>query len=121
MLDLLYDLLRLRHAREDEVRLVGAGRGELDVADLHDPLVDALVEVHVLDPLQPGLLDLAGDDPHLDVEPAVGDRVDGRDPLDEADDDRDGGDHDEGDDPESGAVVDQRGEDPGGGSRRGCP
>ena len=119
VLDLLHHLLGLGHAREDEVRLVGAGGGELDVADLHDPLVDALAVVHVLHPLQPRLLDLPGDDPDLDVEPAVGDRVDGRDPLDEADEDRDGDDHDEGDDPESGAVVDQPGEDPGRGRHEG--
>src|SRR4051794_11190329 len=117
LLDVLDDLLRLGDAREDEVRLIGPGRRELDVADLHDALVDPLVEVHVLDALQARLLDLPGDDPDLDVEPAVGDRVDGRHTPDEADEDRDRGNHHEGDDTETGAaVVEQCGEDPGGGS-----
>ena len=47
-----------------------------------------LVVVDVLDPLQAGLLDLARDDPALDVQAAVGDRVVDGDPLDEAGEDR---------------------------------
>jgi hypothetical protein len=114
LLYVLDDLLGLRDAGEDEVRFVGASRGELDVADLHDPLVDTLVVVHVLHPLQPRLLDLPRDDPDLDVEAAVGDRVDGRDPLDESDHDRDREDRDEDEDPEAGAAVDEPREDTGG-------
>ena len=53
-------LLGLVDAREDEVRVVGAGGVEVDVADLHEALVDALAVVDVLDPLQARLLDLRG-------------------------------------------------------------
>ncbi len=87
LVDAVDDLLGLGDAGEDEVVVVARRGVEVDVADLHDPLVDRLPVVDVLDALQAGLLDLAGDDPALDVEPAVGDRVGGRDPLDEADQD----------------------------------
>ena len=62
-------------ADEDEVVVVAGGGVEVDVADLQHALVDRLVVVDVLDPLQTRLLDLARDDPALDVEAAVGDRV----------------------------------------------
>ena len=52
------------------------------------PLEHGLVVVDVLDALEPRLLDRPRDDPALDVQAAVGDRVVGRDPLDEADQDR---------------------------------
>ena len=81
--DLLDDLLGLATPAKTKLDSSVPAVVELDVADLHHPLVDALAEVDVLDPLEPRLLDLAGDDPALDVEPAVGDRVGGRDPLDQ--------------------------------------
>ena len=97
-------------AGEDEVVVVGGGGVEVDVADLHDPLVDDLPVVDVLDALEAGLLDLAGDDSAFDVEAPVGDRVGGRDPLDEADQDGEGDDHE--DDQEDGraAHADQLGD-----------
>src|SRR5215203_184461 len=88
--DRLDHFARIGDAGEDEVVVVGRGGVEVDVADLHQALVDALAIVDVLDPLQARLLDLFGDDPPLDVEPAVGDRVGGRHPFDEADQDGEG-------------------------------
>ena len=82
--DVLDDVGRIRDAEEDEVVVV-AGRGvEVDVAHLEQPLQGRLVVVHVLDPLQARLLDVARDDAPLDVEAASGDRVVRRHPLDEA-------------------------------------
>src|SRR3954452_15118397 len=65
------DLTWVGYPGEDEVVVVARGRVEVDVADLHQALVDALAVVDVLDPLQARLLDLFGDDPALDVEAAV--------------------------------------------------
>jgi len=67
-----------------------------------------------LNPLQPRFLDLAGDDPAPDVEPAVGDRVDGRDSLDEARQDRERGDC-EGDEEPGRGLVGERDREPGDG------
>ena len=82
----LHDVLGIGDAVEDEVVVAAARRGvEVDVADLHDPLVDRLAVVDVLDPLQPRLLDLPRDDPAFDVEAARGDRVGRRPAFEEAD------------------------------------
>src|SRR4051794_12905184 len=95
LVDAVHDLLGIGDPEEDEVVIVARRRVEVDVADLHRPLVDRLLVVDVLDPLQAGLLDLAGDDAAFDVEAAVGDRVGGGDPLDEADQDGCGDDHED--------------------------
>lgn len=112
LVDAFDDLLRVGDSGEDEVVVVAGSGVEVDVADLHDPLVDGLVEVDVLDPLEAGLLDLPRDDPALDVEAAVGDRVGRRDALDEADQDRQADDHE--DDQEDGPAADV--EEPDGGA-----
>ena len=111
LVDAVHDLGRVGDAVEDEVVVVGGGGVEVDVADLHQALVDRLAVVDVLDPLEPRLLDLPRDDPALDVEAAVGDRVGRRDPLDEADQDGQR-DHDQ-DDQEDGrrCSADQLGDD----------
>ena len=84
-----HHLVGIRDAGEDEVVVVARGGVEVHVAHLQHALNQRLVVVHVLHPLQPGLLDLAGDDPSLDVQAAGGDRVVGRDPLDEPSQDHD--------------------------------
>src|SRR6476660_1673399 len=67
----VHDVVRVGDSGEDEVVVV-AGRGvEVDVADLHQALVDRLLVVDVLDALEAGLLDLARDDATADVEAAV--------------------------------------------------
>ncbi len=103
LVDPVDDVTRVGDTDEDEVVVVGRGGVEVDVADLHQPLVDRLAVVDVLHSLEAGLLDLARDDAALDVEAAVGDRVGSRDALDEADEDGDG-DHDE-DDQEDGRAA----------------
>lgn len=97
------NLLGICDPVEDEVVVVARRRVEVDVADLHRPLVDGLLVVDVLHPLEAGLLDLAGDDAAFDVEAAVGDRVGGGDALDEADQDGRGDDHE--DDEEDGRAA----------------
>jgi hypothetical protein len=72
-------------AGEREVRVVGAGRVEVDRPDPQEPVHHALLGVHVLDAIDARLLDLLGEDPALDAQALVGDRVDGRDPPDEPD------------------------------------
>src|SRR4051794_25068785 len=95
LVDAVHDLLGIGDPEEDEVVIVARRRVEVDVADLHRPLVDRLLVVDVLDPLQAGLLDLAGDDAAFDVEAAVGDRGSGGDALDEANQDGCGDDHED--------------------------
>src|SRR6476619_2637459 len=68
LINLVHDVARIGDPDEDEVVVIGCGGVEIDVADLHDPLVDRLAVVDVLHPLQPRLLDLARDDATLDVE-----------------------------------------------------
>jgi hypothetical protein len=110
LIDAVDDAARVGDADEDEVVVVG-GRGvEIDVADLHDPLIDRLPVVDVLDALEARLLDLAGDDPALDVEAPVGDRVGRRDPPDEADQDGDGDDHENDQEDVGAACPDQLGD-----------
>ena len=103
VVDHVDDLGGVGDAGEDEVVVVAGGGVEVDVADLEHALDHRLVVVDVLDPLEPRLLDRPRDDPALDVQAAVGDRVAGRDPLDEADEDRQR-DADQGDDRDEAAV-----------------
>src|SRR5438552_2710386 len=70
-------------AGEHEVEVIAGGGVEVHVADLEQALQDGLVVIDVLDALQARLLDLSGDDPPFDVEPAGGDRVVHGDALDE--------------------------------------
>ena len=111
LVDLLDHLLGVGDAVEAEAVVARAGGVEVDVADLDRALEQGLVVVDVLDPLQARLLDLAGDDPALYVQAAVGDRVDGRDPLQKADQDGQRQGHQ--DDQEDEAVVGVVAEDPG--------
>jgi hypothetical protein len=103
--DLLHDLGWVGDADEDEVVVIARGRVEVDVADLEEALERRLVEVHVLNPLETGLLDVAGDDAPLDVEAAGRDRVVGRDPLDEPGEDHDGDPDHRDEDHESGVGL----------------
>src|SRR6476659_3171001 len=105
LINLVHDVARIGDPDEDEVVVIGCGGVEIDVADLHDPLVDRLAVVDVLHPLQPRLLDLARDDATLDVEATTGDRVGRRHAFDEADEDGEADDrqHDQEDGCASGA------------------
>ena len=62
LVDGAHDLLRLRNAAEREVRVGRPGRVEVHGPDLEDPVEHALLGVHVLHALEPGLLRLARDD-----------------------------------------------------------
>src|SRR5437763_13303516 len=72
------------HAYELEVGVVSACRVEVDGPDLEQALEGRLAGVHVLHPVDPRLLNVARDDPVLDVQALVGDRVLRREAPDEA-------------------------------------
>ena len=103
-------VLGISDSGEDEVVVVACCRVEIDVADLHQALVDGLLVVDVLDSLEAGLLDLAGDDAAANVEAAVGDRVGGRDSLDKAGHDGDSDDR-RCDQDRGGGLVHEAGDD----------
>jgi hypothetical protein len=110
LLDGLHHLLGLRHPVEGEVRVVGAGRVEVHLPHLEDPLDHRLADVHVLHPFDARLLNLSRDDPPFDVQALVRDRIRRGDALDQPDDDaqRDE-DHEHDDhDTEFDAAADQR-------------
>ena len=86
-------------AAEGEVELGLGGGVEVDRADAEDTLAERLGRVDVLDALQAGLMQVPREDPRLDRQPLVGDRVGGAEPPQLPDREqaqehhRDGGDH----------------------------
>jgi len=106
------NVLGFGDAVEHEVVVIPRRRVEVDVADLHQALVDRLFVVDVLDALEAGLLDLAGDDAAFDVEAAVGDRVGGCDALDEADQDGEGDDDEDDEEDRAAAGAEELEEHP---------
>ena len=80
--DRAHDAPRVADPPEGEVVVSLAGRVEVDRSDAQDPLPQRLRRVDVLDALEPGLSQTPGQDPGLDRQPLVGDRVGGLDAPD---------------------------------------